>query len=70
MSVYKGYSLRKDTEKYLASRGLKNAMYTIHSADIREDVFGALVPCSIQVDTQALQLLYFSRLPIVVGSTT
>ncbi|CAA7394179.1 unnamed protein product [Spirodela intermedia] len=53
VSVYKGYSLRKETEKYLASRGLKNAMYTIHSADVREDVFGALVPCSIQASRNA-----------------
>ncbi|CAA6658045.1 unnamed protein product [Spirodela intermedia] len=57
VSVYKGYSLRKETEKYLASRGLKNAMYTIHSADVREDVFGALVPCSIQKICHPLRLL-------------
>ncbi|XXG60567.1 hypothetical protein AAC387_Pa04g2436 [Persea americana] len=48
VSVYKGYSLSKDAEDYLASRGLKNAIYTISSVDVREDLFGALAPCPFQ----------------------
>ncbi|RWR81499.1 hypothetical protein CKAN_01018500 [Cinnamomum micranthum f. kanehirae] len=48
VSVYKGYSLSKDAEDYLASRGLKNAIYTMSSVDVREDLFGALVPCPFQ----------------------
>ncbi|XP_027346113.1 uncharacterized protein LOC113857959 isoform X1 [Abrus precatorius] len=45
VSVYKGYSLSKDTEDYLVSHGLKNALYTIRAADLKEDLFGMLVPC-------------------------
>ncbi|XP_022734416.1 uncharacterized protein LOC111287976 isoform X2 [Durio zibethinus] len=48
VSVYKGYSLTKDTEEYLASCGLKNALYTIKAADVTEDLFGALIPCPFQ----------------------
>lgn len=48
VSVYKGHSLRKETEALLASRGLKDALYSIHAADLKEDLFGALVPCPFQ----------------------
>ncbi|XP_073012687.1 uncharacterized protein [Typha latifolia] len=48
VSVYKGYSLQKDTEEYLASRGLKNALYSINAVDVKEDLFGNLVPCPFQ----------------------
>nr|KYP77168.1 Uncharacterized protein Mb2253c [Cajanus cajan] len=48
VSVYKGYSLSKDTEEYLVSHGLKNALYTIRAADLKEDLFGKLVPCPFQ----------------------
>ncbi|WVZ23401.1 hypothetical protein V8G54_001945 [Vigna mungo] len=48
VSVYKGYSLSKDTEEYLASHGLKNALYTIRAADLKEDLLGMLVPCPFQ----------------------
>ncbi|KAK9277252.1 hypothetical protein L1049_006791 [Liquidambar formosana] len=48
VSVYKGYSMPKDTEDYLVSRGLKNAIYTIKAADLKEDLFGMLVPCPFQ----------------------
>ncbi|GLT36503.1 hypothetical protein SLA2020_108760 [Shorea laevis] len=48
ISVYKGYSLTKDTGKYFNSCGLKNALYTITAADLKEDLFGTLVPCPIQ----------------------
>ncbi|GLU03047.1 hypothetical protein SLE2022_202660 [Rubroshorea leprosula] len=48
VSVYKGYSLPKGTEEYLNSFGLKNALYTIKAADLKEDLFGMLMPCPIQ----------------------
>lgn len=48
VSVYKGNSLPKDTEEYLLSRGLKNAVYTIRAADLKEDLFGTLMPCPFQ----------------------
>ncbi|KAM3324777.1 hypothetical protein P3S67_005929 [Capsicum chacoense] len=48
VSVYKGYSMPKDTEEYLLSCGLKNALYSIRAADLTEGLFGALVPCPFQ----------------------
>ncbi|KAK6281623.1 hypothetical protein POUND7_015448 [Theobroma cacao] len=48
VSVYKGYSLTKDTKEYLVSCGLKNALYTVRAADVKEDLFGLLMPCSFQ----------------------
>lgn len=48
-SVYKGRCLSKQAEEYLAFSGLKNAAYSICSTDLKEDVFGTLVPCSHQV---------------------
>uniref|UniRef100_A0A5B7B4I0 RNase H type-1 domain-containing protein n=1 Tax=Davidia involucrata TaxID=16924 RepID=A0A5B7B4I0_DAVIN len=48
VSVYKGYSMPKDTEEYLVSCGLKNALYSIRAADLKEDIFGPLVPCPFQ----------------------
>ncbi|KAJ0986923.1 hypothetical protein J5N97_005279 [Dioscorea zingiberensis] len=45
VSVYKGYSLHKEAEETLASRGLTNALYTIHASHVKEDLFGTLVPC-------------------------
>ncbi|XP_039035196.1 uncharacterized protein LOC120171585 [Hibiscus syriacus] len=48
VSVYKGSFLTKETEKYLSSCGLKNALYTIKAADVKEDLFGALIPCPFQ----------------------
>ncbi|XP_031496873.1 uncharacterized protein LOC116262010 isoform X2 [Nymphaea colorata] len=47
-SVYKGHYLSKQAEEYLALCGLKNAAYSICSMDLKEDVFGPLVPCSHQ----------------------
>ncbi|XP_045789891.1 uncharacterized protein LOC123884747 isoform X3 [Trifolium pratense] len=48
VSVYKGYSMSKETEEYLLSHGLKNALYTIRASDLNEDLFGTLVPCPFQ----------------------
>ncbi|KAJ6689433.1 hypothetical protein OIU85_005800 [Salix viminalis] len=49
VSVYKGYSLSKDSEAYLVSHGLQNALYTIRAADLKEDIFGMLIPCPFQL---------------------
>ncbi|WCJ21707.1 RNase H family protein [Euphorbia peplus] len=48
VSVYKGSSLPKGAVEHLLSRGLQNALYTIRAADLKEDLFGTLVPCPIQ----------------------
>ncbi|KAF8407952.1 hypothetical protein HHK36_007092 [Tetracentron sinense] len=48
VSVYKGYSLPKEAEVYLVSRGLKNAMYSVNAVDLKEDLFGTLMPCPFQ----------------------
>ncbi|PKA46128.1 Putative ribonuclease H protein [Apostasia shenzhenica] len=48
VSVYKGYSLRKDTEEYLSSHGFKDALYSMHASHLKEDMFGTLVPCPFQ----------------------
>ncbi|CAH9084553.1 unnamed protein product [Cuscuta europaea] len=45
ISVFKGYFLAKQSEEYLASHGLKNAMYSVDTIDVRNDLFGLLVPC-------------------------
>ncbi|CAL5097493.1 unnamed protein product [Urochloa decumbens] len=48
VTVYKGYSLRKETEEYLAAHGLKNAIYCIDAQDARDELFDGLVPCPFQ----------------------
>ncbi|KAJ8563085.1 hypothetical protein K7X08_031537 [Anisodus acutangulus] len=48
VSVYKGYAMPKDTEEYLLSCGLKNALYSIRAADLTEGLFGTLVSCPFQ----------------------
>ncbi|XP_031406312.1 uncharacterized protein LOC116214937 isoform X4 [Punica granatum] len=48
VSVDKGYHLSNDTEDYLKSQGLKNALYTINAADVKDDIFSQLVPCPFQ----------------------
>lgn len=45
ISVFKGYRLAKESEEYLASHGLKNAMYSMDFSDVRDDLFGILIPC-------------------------
>ncbi|KAM1387959.1 hypothetical protein ACFX2I_016141 [Malus domestica] len=47
VSVYKGDSMPKSTQQYLASRGLRNAPYTIRAADLKDDLFGKLVLCPL-----------------------
>jgi len=48
VSVYKGYCLPRDTEEYIRSCGLKNALYSIRAADLKADIFGDLIPCPFQ----------------------
>jgi len=48
-SAYKGNSWSREKGEYLSSQGLSNASYVINATDLREDVFGPLVPCSFQV---------------------
>ncbi|KAG8046632.1 hypothetical protein GUJ93_ZPchr0008g14148 [Zizania palustris] len=48
VTVYKGYSLRKETEEYLAARGLRHPLYSINAADARDELFDDLVPCPFQ----------------------
>ncbi|KAL2335617.1 hypothetical protein Fmac_016830 [Flemingia macrophylla] len=45
LSIYKGYSLRQETEEYLVSHGLKGAPYSIGASDVNEGLFGRLVAC-------------------------
>ncbi|KAI7756974.1 hypothetical protein M8C21_001526 [Ambrosia artemisiifolia] len=49
VSVYKGYTMPMETEAYLLSRGLKNALYSIRAVDLTEGLFGSLVPCPFQL---------------------
>jgi hypothetical protein len=49
VSVYKGYSLLKDTEECLSTVGLKKPLYVFRALDLKEDMFGALTPCLFQV---------------------
>ena len=71
MTVYKGYSLRKDTEEYLAARGLKNALYSINAADARDELFDDLAPCPFQVKIRCVivvsnyfPLYYVCNMPV------
>lgn len=48
VSVYKGHGLAEEAEEHLKSHGLKNASYTISAADLKNDIFGELVPCPFQ----------------------
>ncbi|CAH1436696.1 unnamed protein product [Lactuca virosa] len=47
-SVYKGYTMPKESEHYLLSCGLKNALSSIRAMDLTEGQFGSLVPCPFQ----------------------
>ncbi|KAK6133603.1 hypothetical protein DH2020_032633 [Rehmannia glutinosa] len=51
VSVYKGCNMPKDTEKFLVSSGLKNALYSIRASDLTEGLFGPLVACPVQVSS-------------------
>ncbi|KAJ4707560.1 Ribonuclease H protein [Melia azedarach] len=51
VTVYKGYGLSKEAEEYLASHGLKNAIYSVSASDVTNDLFGEVVPCPFQQPT-------------------
>uniref|UniRef100_A0A804KK68 Uncharacterized protein n=1 Tax=Musa acuminata subsp. malaccensis TaxID=214687 RepID=A0A804KK68_MUSAM len=53
---YQGYSLEKEAETYFASCGLKNALYLLNAKDLKEDLFGILVPCPFQEPTVAIPI--------------
>ncbi|KAL7110267.1 hypothetical protein ACP275_05G014100 [Erythranthe tilingii] len=55
VSVYKGSSMSKETEKYLVSSGLKNALYSIRASDLTEDLFGTLVACPVQLPSVKIE---------------
>ncbi|KAJ4970552.1 hypothetical protein NE237_003651 [Protea cynaroides] len=48
VSVFKGNSLPREAEEYLVSRGLKDANYSICAFDVKEDLFGELMPSLFQ----------------------
>ncbi|XP_071711234.1 uncharacterized protein [Rutidosis leptorrhynchoides] len=48
VGVFKGYGLSKVTEKYLATRGLSNAIYSVAASNVQADIFGQLIPCPFQ----------------------
>ncbi|KAG8383152.1 hypothetical protein BUALT_Bualt05G0154900 [Buddleja alternifolia] len=48
VSVFKGHSMPKNTEKYLVSCGLKNALYSIKASEVTRELFGPLDPCPLQ----------------------
>ncbi|GMN36069.1 hypothetical protein TIFTF001_042359 [Ficus carica] len=54
VSVFKGNCLPKETEEYLTSRGLKDAVYSIRAEDINESLFGPLVQCALQVKHEGI----------------
>ncbi|KAH7863461.1 hypothetical protein Vadar_017801 [Vaccinium darrowii] len=54
VSVYKGYCMPRDTEEYILSCGLKNALYSIRAADLKADLFGDLTPCPFQQPSSSI----------------
>ncbi|PQQ03972.1 uncharacterized protein Pyn_19337 [Prunus yedoensis var. nudiflora] len=62
VSVYKGYSLPKDTEEYLGSCGLTNAIYTIAAADLKDDIFGKLMHALFKIQ-HLCKVEHLSRMP-------
>ncbi|XP_064939213.1 uncharacterized protein LOC103998268 isoform X4 [Musa acuminata AAA Group] len=64
---YQGYSLEKEAETYFASCGLKNALYLLNAKDLKEDLFGILVPCPFQEPTVASPI---ADLPEKISVTT
>lgn len=66
--------MSKEAEEYLASRGLKNAIYSIDAADVQEDLFGHTVTCPFRVRYFIFQcielLLSFLSLVKILSSLT
>ncbi|KAI3816818.1 hypothetical protein L1987_16523 [Smallanthus sonchifolius] len=42
-------TMPKESEAYLLSRGLKNALYSIRAVDLTEELFRTLVPCPFNI---------------------
>ncbi|KAK1661180.1 hypothetical protein QYE76_049339 [Lolium multiflorum] len=58
VTVSKGSSLHKETEEYLHARGLKNALYSINAADVKDELFDDLALCPFrQPDANATSTL-------------
>lgn len=75
VAVFKGYGLPKETEVYLASRGLNNAIYSVGASEVRADLFGQLVACPFQQppsskDKAVRKHAPEKRLQKVIGSTS
>jgi len=49
MSVYKGYGWPKGAEDLLSSFGIKNALFSVNASHVKDDAFGKLIPCPVQV---------------------
>ncbi|KAI4384273.1 hypothetical protein MLD38_002449 [Melastoma candidum] len=47
VSILKGHGMPTDSEDHILSRGLKNAIYTMDAADLKDDLFGLLPPCPV-----------------------
>lgn len=63
LSVFKGYFLRKESEEYIASRGLKTAMYSVDVKAVRNDLFGLLVPCPFRQPGSSKEKPLIKELP-------
>lgn len=59
MSVYKGYGWPKGAEDLVSSFGIKNALFSINASYVKDDVFGKLIPCPVQVICIIFILLRF-----------
>ncbi|KAL3526453.1 hypothetical protein ACH5RR_011109 [Cinchona calisaya] len=75
ISLFKGHCLSKEAEEYLASRGLKNAIYAVDAADVQEDLFGQLVTCpfrqpAITKEKTVVKNLPEKRLQEVAGTAS
>ncbi|CAI9111084.1 OLC1v1011220C1 [Oldenlandia corymbosa var. corymbosa] len=76
ISVFKGYCLSKESEDYLASRGLKNAIYSIDANEVQGDLFGQVVTCPFRQpaisskEKTPIKNVPEKRLPEVVGSAS
>ena len=65
ITVFKGYSLPKETEAYLNSRGLKNSICSIGASSVKTDLFGPLAVCPFQVITSVSARLSLEDTPLL-----
>ncbi|KAM0005539.1 putative ribonuclease H [Helianthus debilis subsp. tardiflorus] len=56
VAVFKGYRLSNVAEKYLATHGLSNAVYSVGVSNVQSDYFGQLIPCPFQKDVGSTSL--------------